>query len=177
MNHTVPIAAAAGLAAVIVAGSAVLGAATADASGGQSASITPHLSAKKAQVTACSGGPLLSMTSRTMDVQTIAAGATAEVEGSQFTVKGPKQGTDRVLVTLSALAINGTSQIGTASLYKDGVGTPEGTKYFGYGSTPATIQFCGTINKGQHTFTLRMQDDGGTGLTMYNPTITYLRFS
>jgi hypothetical protein len=175
MNKSIPIAAA-GFAVLAISGSALLGATTATAADGGKATL-PHLAAKKAQVTACSGGTTISMNYRTMDQQTIAAGATADIEGSQFTVKGPKKGTDTILVTLSALAFNGSSQLGYASLYKDGVGTPEGQKYFGYGSTPATIEFCGKINKGQHTFVIKMQDDGGSGLTMYNPTITYQRFN
>ena len=175
MNKSVPMAAA-GFAALALVGSTLAGVGSANADDGGKASV-PHLSAKKAQIASCSGGAAVSMSSRAMDQQSIAAGATADVEGSLWNVKGPKKGSDTVLVTLSALAINGSSQLGYVTLYKDGVGTPEGQKYFGYGSTPATVQFCAKIGKGQHQLVLKMQDDGGTGLTMYNPTITYQRFN
>ena len=64
-------------------------------------------------------------------------------------------------------------------MYKDGVGTPEGPKYFSYNGIldQGAVQFCTKINKGQHTLTLKVTDGGGGGTTMYYPTITYERFS
>lgn len=174
MNKSVPLVAT-GISAVVAAASlAATTSASADDGGKGTTTRPPVL---RAQVSSCTGGAAIGMRSSAMDFQTIAAGATADVEGSLWNVKGPKKGTDTVLVTLSALALNGASQLGYATLYRDGVATNEGQKYFGYGSTPATVQFCTKISKGQHQLVLRMQDDGGSSLTLYNPTITYQRFN
>ncbi len=120
------------------------------------------------------------MTSRAMDFQSVAAGATVEVEGSQSFVKGPKKGTDTVLVTLTAMASSGgAGELTQVSMTRDGVGTNEGTKYFTYNGIldQASVQFCTKIGKGQHTLALRVIDGGGGATSLYYPTITYQRFS
>jgi hypothetical protein len=175
MNKSVPIAAA-GLAALLIAGSAATGATVANAADGKGDA--PRVPVKRAQVSQCSGGSTIEMSSRAMDYQGVAAGATADVEGSLWNVRGPKKGKDTVLVTLSSLAITGgTGEIDYVSLYRDGVATSEGQKYYGYGSAPATVQFCTKIGKGQHSLVLKVQDPGGGSTSLYNPTITYQRFN
>ncbi|GAA4704444.1 hypothetical protein [Nocardioides conyzicola] len=175
MNTSLPIAAA-GLLAVTLAGSTLVGTANADDGGKGSA---PKVPAARAQVAACTGGPTIAMMSRAMDFQSVPAGTTAEVEGSQWNVKGPKKGKDTVLVTLSAMASSGgAGELTSVTFYRDGVGTSEGTKYFTYNNIldQATVQFCTRIPKGQHTLALRVTDGGGGATTLYYPTITYQRF-
>jgi len=131
-------------------------------------------------VATCSGGPTVAMISRSMDFQSVPAGTTAEVEGSQWQVKGPKKGTDTVLVTLTAMASSGgAGELTQASFYRDGVGTSEGTKYYTYNNIldQATVSFCTKIGHGQHTLNLRVIDGGGGATTMYFPTVTYQRFN
>ena len=175
MNTSLPIAAA-GLLAVALAGSSLIGTASADDGGKADA---PRVPAARAQVSACTGGPTIAMRSRAMDFQSVTAGSTTEVEGSQWNVKGPKKGTDTVLVTLNAMASSGgAGELTTVTFYRDGVGTKEGTKYFTYNGTldQATVQFCTKLPKGQHTLALRVGDGGGGATTLYYPTITYQRF-
>ncbi|MEP9362874.1 hypothetical protein ABLE68_07915 [Nocardioides sp. CN2-186] len=176
MNKSVPMAAAGfAVLAVVASGLAGVSSANADAKGS-----APRQPAQRAQVSACSGGSAISMSSRAMDFQSVTAGSTTEVEGSQSSVKGPKKGTDTILVTFTAMASSGgAGELTTASLYRDGVGTSEGTKYFTYNNVldQATVQFCTKIGKGQHTLALRVTDGGGGATSLYYPTITYQRFS
>jgi hypothetical protein len=175
MNKSVPMAAA-GFAVLAVVASGLAGVNSASAQGGKGTA--PHLPVMRAQVSACSGGALTAMSSRTMDFQSIPAATTADVEGSQWSVKGPKKGTDTVLVTISALSGGGgTGETNSVTLYRDGVGTSAGSKYFAYDTTPASTQFCTKIGKGQHTLTLKLQDSGGGASFLYNTTVTYQRFS
>jgi hypothetical protein len=168
---------AAGAAALALAGGAALTGSTAQADGGASRMpVVPH----RALVSSCSGGALTGMFGRSMDYQTVGAGTTADVEGSQWQVKGPKTGTDTVLVTLTSMASSGgAGELTQVAFYKDGVGTAEGTKYYTYNGTldQASVQFCAKINHGQHTLGLKVLDGGGGATTLYYPTVTYQRFS
>jgi hypothetical protein len=176
MNKSTPLALAAASTLVLVGGAALTGG-SAQADGG---SKLPPRPAQKALVQTCSGGAATAMFSRSMDSQSITGGATADVEGSAWQVKGPKKGTDTVLVTLTAMASSGgAGELTTVQMYKDGVGTAEGTKYYAYNGVlgQATVSFCTKINKGNHTLTLRVGDQGGGSTTLYFPTVTYQRFS
>ena len=175
MNKTTPLALAAASALVLVGGAAMTGS-SAQADGGK----LPPQPAKKALVQTCSGGAATGMFSRSMDFQSVAAGTTVDVEGSAWQVKGPKKGTDTVLVTLRAMASSGgAGELATVQLYKDGVGTGEGAKYFTYNNIldSASVSFCTKIGKGNHTLTLRVADGGGGATSMYFPNVTYERFS
>ena len=176
MNKTTPLALAAASALVLVGGAATTGS-SAQADGG---SKVPPRPAQKALVQTCSGGASTGVFNRSMDFQSVAAGTTVDVEGSAWQVKGPKKGSDTVLVTLTAMAASGgAGELTSVQLYKDGVGTGEGTKYFTYNGVldQATVSFCTKINKGNHTLTLRVSDGGGGATTLYFPTVTYQRFS
>ena len=176
MNKTIPFAA--GFAALALAGSSLAGGTTAGASAGGTSS--PRVPAPRAQVAKCAGGPVTAMSSRAMDYQTIAAGATVEVEGSQWPVKGPKKGTDTVLVTLSSMASSGgAGELTSIAFYRDGVRSGEGSKYLAFNGPldQGSVQFCTKIGKGQHVLALRVTDSGGSASTLYYPTITYQRFS
>ena len=88
--------------------------------------------------------------------------------------------TDTVLVTLTSMSSSGgAGELLSVALYKDGVGTPEGTKYLAYNNIldQSAVQFCTKIGKGQHTLMLKVIDGGGGAATMYFPTVTYQRFS
>ena len=164
------------VAAVALAGGAALAGSTAHA---DPASAPPR-PAQKALVATCDGGPALRLHMRSMDFQSVPAGTTAEVEGSQWTVKGPKKGSDVVLVTLTAMASSGgAGELAQASFYKDGVATAEGTKYFTYNNVldQASVQFCTKIGKGQHTLAVRVTDGGGGATSMYFPSVDYQVFS
>lgn len=170
--------AAAGAAALALAGGAVLTGSTAQADGGTKS--LPQRPAARALVSSCDGGQAVAMHRRATSGQNIAGGTTADIEGSLWTVRGPKKGSDTVLVTLYAMASSGgAGELTSVALYKDGVGTPEGTKYFTYNGVldQAAVQFCTKITKGQHTMVLKGIDGGGTQTTLYYPTITYERFS
>lgn len=169
---------AAGAAALALAGGAALTGSTASADDG--ATKMPARPAQKALVATCAGGPSLGVFYRSMDFQSVPAGTTADVEGSQWQVKGPKKGSDTVLVTLTSMASSGgAGELTSVSLYRDGVGTSEGTKYYTYNNIldEASVSFCTKINKGQHTLNLRVSDGGGGATTLYFPTVTYQRFS
>lgn len=170
---------AAGAAALALAGGAALNSSTAQADGGDAHRLPPRPAAK-ALVSSCTGGTEISMSRRATDFQNVASGTTADVEGSQLQVKGPTKGTDTLLVTLYSMASSGgAGELTSVQLYKDGVGTPEGTKYFTYNGIldQAAVQFCTKIPKGQHTLSLKVTDGGGGATTMYYPTITWERFS
>ena len=140
----------------------------------------PDRPAAKAQVSSCSGKAVVSMSHRAMDFQSVAAGATVDVEGSLWTVRGPRKGTDSVLVTLASMTSSGgAGELTAVAFYRDGVGTSEGTKYYSYNNVldTASLQFCAKLPKGQHTFTLKVIDQGGGATTMYFPSVTYQRFS
>jgi hypothetical protein len=178
MITTFRILSAAGAAALALAGGAALTGSTAQAGG--DAHRLPPRPAAKALVSSCGGGAEIAMSRRATDFQNVAAGTTVDIEGSQWLVKGPAKGTDTVLVTLYSMASSGgAGELTTVQMYKDGVGTPEGPKYFSYNGIldQGAVQFCTKINKGQHTLTLKVTDGGGGGTTMYYPTITYERFS
>lgn len=178
MITTIRILSAAGAAALALAGGAALTGSTAQADGG--AHRLPPRPEAKALVSSCTGGQEISMSRRATDFQNVAAGTTADVEGSALQVKGPSKGSDTVLVTLFSMASSGgPGELTSVQLYKDGVGTPEGTKYFTYNGVldQASVQFCTKLPKGQHTLTLKVTDGGGGATTMYYPTITYERFS
>ncbi len=178
MNTTFRIFSAAGAAALALAGGAALTGSTAQADGG--AQRLPDRPAARALVASSTGGHAVAMFRRATDFQNVAAGTTADVEGSQWNVKGPKKGSDTVLVTLTSMASSGgAGELTSVSLYKDGVGTSEGSKYYTYNGVldQATVQFATKINKGQHTLALRVTDGGGGSTTLYYPTITYERFS
>jgi hypothetical protein len=169
---------AAGAAALALVGGAALTGSSATADDG--AARMPARPAQKALVASCTGGPTIGMSSRAMDFQSVPAGSTAEVEGSQWQVKGPKKGTDTVLVTLTSMASSGgAGELTQVSFYRDGVGTSEGTKYYTYNNVldQATVSFCTKIGHGQHTLNLRAIDGGGGATTLYYPTVTYQRFS
>lgn len=169
---------AAGAAALALLGGAALTGSTARADG--DAHRLPPRPAQKALVSSCGGGAAIAMSRRATDFQNVAAGTTADVEGSQYLVKGPAKRSDTILVTLYSMASSGgAGELTTVQMYKDGVGTPEGSKYFTYNGVldQAAVQFCVKINKGQHTLSLKVSDGGGGGTTMYYPTITYERFS
>jgi hypothetical protein len=170
---------AAGAAALALAGGAALTGSTAQADNGD-AQRMPERPAARALVSSCTGGHTVSMSRKATDFQNVAAGTTADIEGSLWNVKGPKKGSDTILVTLYSLASSGgAGELTSVSLYKDGVGTSEGTKYFTYNGVldQAAVQFCAKISHGAHTFTLKAIDGGGGATTMYYPTITYERFS
>ena len=163
--------------AVFVGGAALTGA-TAHADGGQAVRL-PDRPQSKALTGSCAGHAALGMRYRSVDFQNVSAGTTEEVEGSQWSVKGPKKGTDTVVVTLTAMASSGgAGELVQAALYKDGVGTSEGTKYLSYNGIldQAAVQFCAKIGPGQHTLAIRATDGGGSGTTLYYPTTTYQRF-
>lgn len=169
---------AAGAAALALIGGAALTGSTATADDGDTR--MPARPAQKALVASCTGGASIGMFSRAMDFQSVAAGTTADVEGSQWQVKGPKKGTDTVLVTLTSMASSGgAGELTQASFYRDGVGTSEGTKYYTYNNIldQATVSFCTKIGRGQHTLNLRVVDGGGGATTLYFPTVTYQRFN
>jgi hypothetical protein len=168
---------AAGAAVLALAGGAALTGSTATADDG--ATKMPARPAQKALLSTCTGGAAVGLFSRSMDFQNVTAGSTADVEGSQWSVKGPQKGTDTVLVTLSAMASSGgAGELTSAVLYKDGIAAGA-TKYFTYNNVldQASVQFCTKINKGQHTLVLKVVDGGGGATTMYFPTVTYQRFS
>lgn len=176
MNKTTSLALAAASALVLVGGAALTGS-SAQADGG---SKLPARPAQKALVQACSGGASTGMSARSMDFQNVAAGTTVELEGSAWQARGPRKGTDTVLVTLTAMASSGgAGELTSVQFYKDGVGTVEGTKYLTYNNVldQATVSFCTKIKKGNHTFALRVSDDGGGASALYFPTVTYQRFS
>jgi hypothetical protein len=176
MNKTTPLAVAALSALALVGGAAITGS-TAQADQGTKMPARP---AQKALVQTCSGGAAVGMFNRSMDFQSVAAGATVEVEGSSWQVKGPKKGSDTVLVTLTSMASSGgAGELTSVQFYKDGVGTSEGSKYYTYNNVldQATVSFCTKINKGNHTLTLRVSDGGGGATALYFPTVTYQRFS
>ncbi len=168
---------AAGVALLALLGGAAVIGATAQADDNK-ASAMPDRPAR-AQVSSCSGKGLLAMRQKAMDFQSVAAGATEEVEGSLWNVRGPSKKTDVVLVTMTAMASSGgAGELAQAEFFKDGVGTSEGVKYFAYNNIldQASVQFCAKLPKGQHTYELRVIDGGGGATTMYFPTITYQRF-
>jgi hypothetical protein len=168
---------AAGAAALALAGGAALTGSTASAD--DEAQRMPARPAERALVSSCSGGPSVAMFARSMDFQSVGAGTTADVEGSLWQVKGPKKGSDTVLVTLTSMASSGgAGELTQVAFYKDGVGTPEGTKYYTYNNIldQATVSFCTKIPKGQHTLNLKVIDGGGGASTLYFPTVTYQRF-
>lgn len=176
MNKSTPLALVAASALVLVGGAAITGSSAQADSGSK----MPPLPQRKALVQTCSGGAAVGLFSRSMDQQSVPAGTTADVEGSAWQVKGPKKGTDTVLVTLtSMISSGGAGELTSVQLYKDGVGTGEGTKYYAYGSDldTAAVSFCTKIPKGNHTLTLRVTDQSGGATTMYFPTVTYQRFS
>lgn len=176
MNKTTPVAVAALSALALIGGAAITGS-SAQADGG---SKLPPRPAQKALVQSCSGGAATALFARSMDFQSVAAGATVDVEGSAWQVKGPKNGTDTVLVTLTAMASSGgAGELTSVQFYKDGVGTGEGSKYFTYNNVldQVSVSFCTKINKGNHTLTLRVADGGGGATTLYFPTVTYQRFN
>jgi len=163
----------------LLGGAAVIGT-TAQADDGVNLPRLPERTAQRALVSSCTGGPVVSMFRRATDFQNVAAGTTADVEGSQWQVRGPRRGADTVLVTLHSMASSGgAGELTSVAFYKDGVGTQEGTKYFTYNGVldQATVEFCTKISRGLHTLGLKVTDGGGGATTMYYPTITYERFS
>jgi hypothetical protein len=163
--------------ATLVGGAALTGA-TAHADAKQTLRL-PDRPQGKALTGACAGKALLGTRYRSVDFQNVPAGTTAEVQGSQWTLKGPSKGTDTVIVTLSSMASSGgAGELASAALYKDGVGTSEGAKYFTYNGVldQATVQFCAKVGSGQHTLAVEVTDGGGGGTTMYYPTTKYQRF-
>lgn len=178
MSTTFRALATAAAAALVLAGGAALTGSTAQADDG--AQRMPPRPAQRTLVSSCGGGPSVKIFSRTMNSQSVSAGTTADVEGSQWSVKGPKRGTDTVLVTLTSMASSGgAGELTSVAFYKDGVGTSEGTKYYTYNGVldQASVQFCTKISHGLHTFNLKAIDGGGGGTTLYYPTVTYQRFS
>jgi len=168
---------AAGVAVLALLGGAAVIGTTAQAGDDQAA--MPERPAPRAQVASCSGKSVVAMQHRAMDFQSVAAGATVDVEGSLWNVRGPTKRTDTVLVTLTAMASSGgAGELTQMAFYKDGVGTSEGVKYFTYNNIldQASVSFCTKIPRGQHTLTLKVSDGGGGAATMYFPTITYTRF-
>jgi hypothetical protein len=171
---------AAGAAALALAGGAALTGSTAQADDGGAAQRMPDRPAARTLVSTCSGGASLAVHGRSMDYQIVNAGATADVEGSQWQVKGPKKGTDTVLVTLTSMTSSGGSgELTYVAFYKDGVGTGEGTKYLAYDGNldQGSVTFCTKIGKGQHTLSLKVTDGSGGATTLYYPSVTYQRFS
>ena len=169
---------AAGVALLALFGGAAVIATTAQA--GDDASAMPPRPAARAQVSSCAGKAVVSMFHRAMDFQSVAAGTTVDLEGSLWTVRGPRKGSGFVLVTMTSMASSGgAGELTSVAFYKDGVGTNEGTKYFTYNNVldQVSVQFCTKLSKGQHTFTLKMIDGGGGATTLYFPTVTYERFS
>jgi len=166
---------AAGIATVALASGALFAGSTAQAEDGPDAKAAPlaRPAAQRAIVASCDGGAVIKTHMRSMNVQSIPTGTTAEIEGSQWSVRGPKKGTDLAVVTLSAMASSGAAgTLMTAQLYKDGVGTQE--KYFAYNGVLSqdTVQFCTKIRKGLHTLSVRVTDGGGSGY-LYYPTVNY----
>jgi hypothetical protein len=172
---------AAGIATLALAGGAALAGSSAHAEDGDDhTSAALARPAERALVATCDGGAVLRLHTRSMDFQSVTAGTTAEVEGSQWNIKGPKEGADVVLVTLTSMASSGgAGELATASFYKDGVATAEGAKYLTYNGIldQATVQFCTKIGKGQHTLAVRVTDGGGGATTLYYPNIGYQVFS
>ena len=178
MNTTFRTISAAGVALLSLLGGAAVISTTAQADD-NSASVMPERPAR-AQVASCAGKAVVSMFHRAMDFQSVAAGASVDVEGSLWTVRGPRKGSDSVLVTLTSMASSGgAGELTQVAFYRDGVGTSEGAKYYTYNNVldQASVQFCTKLGKGQHTFTLKVTDGGGGATTLYFPTVTYERFS
>lgn len=172
--------AAVGVAALILAGGATVTGTMAQAENDGIAPPVPNESTHRALVSQCTGGAATKMSTRSMDFQSVSAGTTEDVEGSQWSIKGPKRQTDTVLVTLTSMSSSGgAGELLSIALFKDGVGTAEGTKYLTYNNVldQSAVQFCARVGKGQHTFVLKVSDGGGGASTMYYPTVTYQRFS
>lgn len=177
MISTMRTVAAAATAALALAGGAAVVGSTAAADDVGPAPRVP--TAARALVSSCDGGAAMSVHRRATDFQNVAAGTTADLEGSAWTVKGPTKGTDVLLVTISSMASSGGSgELTSLALYKDGVGTTEGSKYFTYNGIldQATTQFCVKLPKGSHSFVVKVTDGGGGGTTLYYPVITYQRY-
>ena len=120
--------AAVSVAALILVGGATLTGAMAQAENDGTAPPVPNDASQRTLVAQCSGGAATSMFSRAMDFQSVSAGTTEDVEGSQWVVKGPKRKTDTVLVTLTSMSSSGgAGELLSVALFRDGVGTPEGT--------------------------------------------------
>jgi len=172
---------AAGAAALAIAGGAALTGSTAQAQNGDNHRVPPAPAAK-ALVFSCYGGEIVEMAHRANDQQNVAGNTTAQLEGSQWSVQGPKKGTDTVLVTVEAFAnpggSSGSGELTSATLYKNGVSAKEGSKYFAYNGEydTASVSFCAKIKKGQNTFEVRITDSGSGATTLYMPTVTYERF-
>jgi hypothetical protein len=179
MNSTFRTITAAGAAVLALAGGAAITGSTAQADTADTQR-TLARTAQKALLSSCNGGHTVKMFRRATDFQSIPAGTSADIEGSSWTVKGPRKGSDTVLVTLYAMASSGgAGELTTVAMYKDGVGTSEGSKYYTYNNIldQAAVQFCTKLGRGSHTFHLRATDGGGGATTMYFPSITYERFS
>ncbi len=169
---------AAGVAALALAGGAALTGSTAQAQDGDGHRVPPRPAAK-ALVFGCSGGETVAMSHKASDFQSVAAGATAQVEGSQWSVQGPNKGSDKVLVTFETFAsTGGAGELSTVGLYKNGVLAKEGAKYLTYNGEfdTAAVSFCAKVKQGISTFELRVTDGGGSATALYFPTVTYERF-
>ena len=176
ITSTLRTAGAAGAAALALAGGAAVVQNTAAA---DDVGAAPRVPTARTLVSSCDGGAALAVHRRATDFQNVAAGTTADLEGSAWTVKGPRTGTDVVLVTISSMASSGgAGELTSLAFYKDGVGTPEGSKYFTYNNVldQATTQFCAKLSKGTHSFVVKVTDGGGGGTTLYYPVVTYQRY-
>lgn len=169
---------AAGVAALALAGGAALTGSTAQAQDGDGHRVPPRPAAK-ALTFSCTGGESVAMSHKASDLQSVPAGTTAQVEGSQWSVQGPKKGSDKVLVSFESFAHSGgAGELSSVGLYKNGALVTEGLKYFTYNGEydTASASFCAKVKKGISTFELRVTDSGGNATTLYFPTVTYQRF-
>lgn len=151
-------------------------ASTATGSGGSSGADRPaehagqRVAARATAPVVCSGGPLKAMTSRLSGEPFTFPGtsnADVAVPGAQVTLKGPRRGTDTVLVTFSAETYyTGTGWMGL-ELHKNGVPTPpyaDNGSPFAFASEANyqghSAQFCTKIGRGTHTFAVMASTTG-----------------
>ena len=175
-------AAAAGIAALALTGGAVLyGSASAQADGGPSAKPTPpaKTAAKVVPNFTCGGGANLGVRMQSADSESVAGNKTTQLGSTRWVVKGPKTGTDTILVTFSAFNYTASGDLTYLGLYKDGNITSHGLKYWNYNGEydQGSTQFCTKIGKGNHVLAIRATESGAGGAILYYPTVTFQRFN
>lgn len=171
MNKTTPVALAALSALALVGGAAITGstaqAAVEDQRGPQQRAGSARLAT--APVT-CDGGAGKGLLTR-LQPEPFAfsgtAGADVAVPGAQVEVRGPKKGTDTLLISFTAETYYSGSGWMSLEVHKDGVpigpyadnGSPLAlTSQAAYGSHGA--QFCTKVGKGRHTLAVQTSTTG-----------------
>ncbi|MFN8194521.1 MAG: hypothetical protein U0R80_09585 [Nocardioidaceae bacterium] len=168
-----------GIATLALAGGASLSTGAANAGGTSGDDTLAKVTSAKAITQTCDGGKVKKMRYRTSDSQSIPGGTAAQLEGSQWTIAGPGGGTDAVVATVSSFAHSGgAGELTSVELLKDGAPVGGGAKYFTYNGEydTASVQLCGKVGKGVHTFEIRVTDQSGSATTLYQPSVTYERF-